>query len=162
MHIMNRASSLRAIVLAVAAVVLLGACSAKMHTIRLSSEDGSKTIDVNVEVADAPSERIKGLTDRESLAEGKGMLFAFKEPQILSFWMRNTQIPLAILFFDERGRFVNSYDMEPCTQDPCPTFESREIAQYALEVNKGFREQHGVGVGWTLDLAQVNKIAQPE
>ncbi len=133
-----------------------------MHTLTLSSADATKTVDVTVEIADTPKEREKGLMYRENLDQDHGMLFAFKEPQMLSFWMRNTKIPLEIMFFDERGRFINAYEMQPCTQEPCPTYDSEEVAQYALEVSKNFRVDHGIGVGWTMDLKQVNQVARPE
>ncbi len=146
--------------IAVATCVMLTACSARMYTLTLASEDGSKSVNLDVEVADTVNERAQGLMYRNGLAEGKGMLFVFAEPQILSFWMRNTKIPLEILFFDPNGRFINAHQMEPCKEDPCVTYESKEAALYALEVNTDFRKNNDVGVGWKLDLAQVNGMAQ--
>ena len=76
------------------------------------------------------------------------MLFIFEKPQILSFWMKSTVIPLDILFFDEGGKLVSTATMEPCAADPCQTYPSAAEAQYALEVPAGFSEQHGIGEGW--------------
>jgi uncharacterized membrane protein (UPF0127 family) len=66
------------------------------------------------EAADTAKEREKGLMGRSSLAENMGMFFAFKDPQVMQFWMKNTLIPLEILFFDAEGNFVNVATMEPC------------------------------------------------
>lgn len=90
--------------------------------------------------------------NRESLAEGHGMLFYFDEPQVLSFWMKNTLIPLDIMFFDAGGQFVSSATMEPCTTPECPTYSSTKEAQVAIEVNKGFINRYGIGSGWVLGL----------
>lgn len=128
----------------------------------LSSFDGSETAKVIVEIADTPKERDQGLMDRDVLEEGKGMLFVFKEPEMLSFWMKNTRIPLEILYFDQQGEFVNVASMVPCTADPCPRYNAVARSQYALEVNPGFRETHKIGVGWKLDVKKVGKMSRPK
>lgn len=138
---------------------MLSACGSSDLT--LSSFDGSQTVSVKVEVADSAKERTKGLMNRESLDKGTGMLFVFPEPQMLSFWMKNTKIPLEILFFDPSGSFVNVYTMKPCAQDPCEAYTSEALSQYALEVSPGFREENGIGVGWKIDPLEVERIANP-
>ncbi len=130
-------------------------------TITLYSDDGSKTVDVKVEIADSPKEREKGLMNRTTMEDGTGMLFVFVSSDMLSFWMKNTKIPLDILFFDEAGAFVSYTTMQPCTTDPCPVYKSAALSAYALEVNRGFRDTHGIGVGWKLNLDQVRKAARP-
>jgi uncharacterized membrane protein (UPF0127 family) len=99
---------------------------------------------------------------RSSLAENMGMFFAFKDPQVMQFWMKNTLIPLEILFFDAEGNFVNVATMEPCAADPCPRYKSAALSQYALEVSPGFRDKNEIGTGWKIDLNQVKKIASPK
>lgn len=143
-----------------ALTVMLSACGTS--TLTLNSYDGSKTVDLNVEVADTAKEREKGLMGRKSLDENTGMFFAFKDPQIMQFWMKNTLIPLEILFFDAEGNFVNAATMEPCAADPCPRYSSAALAQYALEVSPGFREAKEIGTGWKLDMDQVKNIANPK
>lgn len=152
-------SSPRTLTVLLASVILLSACGTK--TLTLSSFDDAKTVTLNIEIADSPKEREKGLMNRTELAADAGMLFVFKEPMIPAFWMKDTKIPLDIIFFDPEGQFVNSYSMEPCTENPCPSYKAAAITSYALEVPKGFREEHGIGTGWKLDLKQVMKMTKP-
>lgn len=126
-------------------------------TLTLRSPDGQTSVEVRAEIADTQKEREKGLMDRTHLGENEGMLFAFAEPQIMSFWMKNTLIPLDIFFFDEHGEFVSYTAMEPCTKDPCAVYKSAALSVYALEMPKGFREAHKIGVGWTLDMKAVER-----
>ncbi len=129
--------------------------------ITLSSLNGPKTVKVIVEIADTPKERDLGLMNRNTLEEGKGMLFVFKEPEMLSFWMKNTLIPLEILYFDAVGEFVNAVEMVPCTKDPCPLYEAAALSKYALEVNPGFRTSNEIGVGWKIDVEKIGKMSRP-
>ena len=131
-------------------------------TLTLSSFDGSKTATVTVEVADTPSKRDLGLMNRMKLDPDKGMLFVFPEPAMLLFWMKNTKIPLEVIYFDPAGAFVSASQMTPCTADPCDKYKAQGMSQYALEVNSDFRKAHGIGVGWKLDLSQVRKMARPK
>lgn len=117
--------------------------------IALHGPDG-ESIRLAVEIADEPEERRIGLMHRSSLEEGTGMLFLFDEPQALSFWMKETLIPLDILFFDERGIFVSRATMQPCDSDPCPTFQPEYPASAALEVNADDPAVRGVGRGWRI------------
>ncbi len=124
--------------------LLLAACTRQpdtLHPLTLLSPTGQR-IDLQVELADDHAERSRGLMFREELPEGQGMLFVFKKPQMLSFWMKDTRIPLDILFFDAGGQFVSARTMEPCRSDPCPMYPSAADAQYALEVPAGFVEYY--------------------
>ena len=121
---------------------------------RITLTDGSRSITLFVEIADDPPEQERGLMERTELPKDHGMLFIFVEPQPLSFWMKNTLIPLDALFFDAAGHFVSVQTMTPCTADPCRTYSSRALAQYALEVSAGFAEKGGVGEGWKLVFAK--------
>ena len=112
-------------------------------TIHTSSR---KEVRVRVEIADNAFERARGLMYRTVLAEDRGMLFIYDAEQKLSFWMKNTFIPLSIAFIDSEGRIVDIQDMKPLDDDP-PHYVSAKPAQYALEVNQGFFEERGVKVG---------------
>lgn len=116
----------------------------------LQSPDGKQKVSVRVEIADDNQERARGLMHREHLDTDAGMLFVFDQPQQLSFWMKNTLIPLDILYFDVEGNLVSSVTMTPCAADPCRGYSSGGAARYALEVNEGFVKAHGIGNGWTL------------
>lgn len=105
---------------------------------------------VQAELARTDAERSTGLMHRTHLDADAGMLFVFDEPQELSFWMKNTLIPLDIAFFDAAGTFVSATSMEPCRADPCPSYPSYGAATYALEVNEGFLKKHGVREGWMM------------
>lgn len=104
---------------------------------------------VVAEVARTEEERAQGLMHREMLAEDAGMLFIFPENSVRSFWMQNTYIPLDIAFMDPSFRIVDIQQMEPMTTE---SHMSRAPAMYALEVNQGWFEAHGVEVG---DLPEV-------
>lgn len=99
---------------------------------------------VQAEVADTDAERRRGLMGRDSLPEDYGMLFVYPEQRILSFWMRNTSIPLDIAFIDRRGTIVDVQTMQPQSEE---MHRSRQPAMYALEMEAGWFEDHAVGVG---------------
>src|SRR5919107_3504128 len=108
-------------------------------------------IPVQVEIADTEAERQTGLSRRPTLAEDAGMLFIFDQEQPLSFWMKDTLIPLSIAYISTEGRVVDIQDMQPLDETPHP---SAEPAQYALEVNQGFFAERGVAVGDTVELPE--------
>ena len=97
-----------------------------------------------VEVAVTEEERALGLMYREFLPENGGMLFIFEDEDYLSFWMKNTMIPLSIAFINSDGVIVDIQDMEPFTTTP---HVSKKPARFALEVNQGWFKKHGVKVG---------------
>ena len=99
---------------------------------------------VAAEVAATPDQRTIGLMYRFSLPADHGMLFVFPEPQPLSFWMRNTYIPLSIAYIDVEGRILNVVEMAPRSD---ATHPSRGEALYALEMRKGWFADKGVGPG---------------
>lgn len=102
---------------------------------------------LNVEVADTYESRANGLMGRTELAEGEGMLFVYKKPERLVFWMKNTLIPLSIAFFDEDKTVINILDMDPPIGKTLLRYRSTAPALYALEVPQGWFEEHGIAVG---------------
>ncbi len=121
------------------------------NTIELLSPENKAAV-VTVEHARTPEEQMRGLMGRTVLPEGTGMLFTFESEQQLSFWMKNTLIPLDIVYFDAEGNFVSAATMEPCTQDPCRTYLSATFALYALELPAGTVADWGIKTGWRLKL----------
>ena len=111
-----------------------------------------QAVSVDVEIADDAASRAKGLMEVESLAMNEGMLFMFEKSEPLTFWMKNTLIPLDIIFFDGQGRVIGVDSMVPCLEDPCLRYTSSGPANIALEVPAGFVETHGIGAGWRIAL----------
>jgi len=112
---------------------------------------GGKEVEVLVEIADGPFEQMRGLMYRTALGQDRGMLFVYEVEQYLSFWMKNTRIPLSIAFIDSKGRITGILDMKPMDDKP-PHYVSSEPVMYALEVNQGFFDKHGVKVGDHVEL----------
>lgn len=103
---------------------------------------------IHVEVVTSAEGRQKGLSGRTSLPKHHGMLFLFEEEQLLAFWMKDTLIPLDILYFDHMGRLVQAYyDVPPCLEDPCLAYPSVFPAKYVLEVNGGTAQHWGLTMG---------------
>ena len=101
--------------------------------------------EVAVEVASDPDTRARGLMFRTSVPEGRGMLFLFTESGVHSFWMKNTLVPLDIIWIDERGLVVDvQAHVPPCEADPCPSYEPAGDSRYVLELGAGQAERHGV------------------
>jgi uncharacterized protein len=109
---------------------------------------GADPVTVRVEVARREEERRRGLMFRTHLDEDAGMLFLFERPQQLTFWMRNTDIPLDIIFIEPSMRILGIVEnTEPRTD------ASRSVpgeSQYVLEVNAGFSRRHGLTSGTSL------------
>ena len=117
-------------------------------TVTIVPAGGAEPVEIEAEIADDDPERERGLMERTALAEDAGMLFGFGRERELSFWMRNTLIPLSIAYIDADGRIVDIEDMEPLDETSHP---SAEPAQYALEVNQGFFDERGIEVGDTVE-----------
>jgi uncharacterized protein len=124
--------------------------ASELRTVTIHTSCGEE-VTVRVEIPDNASEFNRGLMYRTALVEDQGMLFIYEEEQKLSFWMKNTLIPLSIAFIDSEGRIVDIQDMKPLDDDP-PDYVSAKPAQYALEVNQGFFEERGVEVGDRAEL----------
>jgi uncharacterized protein len=120
----------------------------------IGTDDGP--VSLVVQVADTPAERESGLMGRESLSPYDGMAFVWDEPVVGTFWMKDTLIPLSIAFWDADGRIVSILDMDPCTQDPCPSYGPDEPFVGAVEVDRGAFERHGVALGDRVELTVSN------
>lgn len=107
-------------------------------------------IKLHVRIARTEAEQERGLMFISSLAENTGMLFIFKQERFLSFWMKNTYIPLSIGFFDREGTLVDIREMKALSTYP-PTI-SKVPAIFALEVNLGWFKRHKVTLGAKLEL----------
>ncbi len=118
-----------------------------LHPLTLHPQSGAD-IPLQVEWASTEQEREYGLMNRSFLDHG--MLFIFQNAQPMTFWMKNTLVPLDIVFFDANRAYISSTTMQPCVADPCTLYPSAEPAQYALEMPAGFLQKTPVGKGWTM------------
>jgi hypothetical protein len=125
--------------------------NAELETGLVRFKDQNLTIEV--EIAANQQQRETGLMNRNSLAADKGMLFVYNDQQLLGVWMKNTLLPLDILFLNHKAEIVAMLpDLQPCRQNPCPIYNSQLPATYMLEVNAGFINNHQLKIGQTLNL----------
>ena len=114
---------------------------------------------VNVELATDAETRAQGLMYRDRLAENAGMLFFFPQPDVNSFWMKNTLIPLDIIWIDEARKIVHvKQEVPPCRSDPCPSYDPGVAAKYVLELGGGVARKHRVVEGETLRFEGMDKV----
>lgn len=133
------------IVVLVMLVMTLG-CSADEGLPENKLQVGDYTY--TVEIARSGEERQRGLMHRESLGEYEGMLFVFERDQHLSFWMKNTYIPLSIAYISKSGVIKSIHHMEPESLRPV---KSDYAVRFALELPRGSFQRSGVKVGDTIE-----------
>lgn len=112
-------------------------------TLIVQRADGTE-LSLRAEIADTVETRTRGLMFRKSLPEGEGMLFVFDRDQVLSFWMKDTILPLSIAYIASDGRILEIHDMESGSLSPVTSSRS---ARYALEVPQGWYAKVGVAPG---------------
>jgi uncharacterized protein len=123
-------------VLAVLTLALASACVAGAGTEVSRANlllDGKE---LRPELALTGDARARGLMSRRR-APRDGMLFVFPEGTTGGFWMKNTLVPLTIVFFDATGARVRRLTMKPCREDPCPIYDPRRQYRFALELPAG-------------------------
>ncbi|GHV94763.1 hypothetical protein AGMMS50293_10830 [Spirochaetia bacterium] len=106
--------------------------------------DGAAITVLKAEIARTQEERNQGLMYRKSLPDGQGMLFIFERDEVLSFWMKNTLIPLSIAFIASDGRIMEIRDMQP---NDLNSVKSSRSVRYALETPQGWFSRAGVKTG---------------
>ena len=129
----------------------LAACmSHKLDTAVLTiARAGSTPVEITVEMARTDEEKAQGLMYRKKLPDGQGMIFIYDRDQQMSFWMKNTLIPLSIAFIAADGRIVEIRDMQP--HDLSAVKSSRSV-RYALETPQGWFDRAGVKPGDVINL----------
>jgi len=144
----------RALVALACVVALLAGCrsSRAADAVVIHTSSGEE-VEVAVELATTHEARQLGLMYRDSLAPGTGMLFLFPTAAQQSFWMRNTRIPLDILFIDDAQRIVRLHaDTTPYSEASLP---SGKPVRFVLEVPGGFAAAHGIREGDRVELGRL-------
>ena len=122
----------------------------KEGELSISKPNGELVQELDIEIADNDFERETGLMYRESMADDQGMLFIFEDSKPRSFYMKNTEIPLDIIYFGSDSTAVSfQKDAEPNDLTALP---SNEPAQFVLEVNAGLADEWGLEVGDKIDF----------
>jgi uncharacterized protein len=119
------------------------------------TEPDGTVCELCVWVADTPEQRARGLMFVTDLGPADAMAFVYPGPHSGSFWMKDTLLPLSIAFFDADGRYVDSFDMEPCTADPCPQYTTPDGFLVAVEVEQGSLPDVGMVPGSVLALSDL-------
>jgi uncharacterized protein len=106
-------------------------------------------------VAANGDERALGLMYVTDLGGPDGMVFHYDSPTTGAFWMKDTVMPLSIAFFDQRGGYLDAFDMQPCTADPCPTYPTPTDFVDAIEVPQGMLDELGMAPGSVLAVSDL-------
>ena len=123
-------------------ILLISSCTAEdkneIKSLRINE------VTIQAEIADTPPKREKGLMMRENLPSDRGMLFIFEKEKKVSFWMKDTSIPLSVAYISKSGYIREIHDLQPYSKNPVPSAYS---VLYALEVNRGFFKDNGIQIG---------------
>ena len=98
-----------------------------------------------LELADTPQRQARGMMFRSELSPDEGMLFVYLRPQQVRIWMKNTLIPLAVIWLDEQARVVDKRILLPCKQMNCPIFGPLRPIRYVLELHPSVYARFHVG-----------------
>jgi uncharacterized membrane protein (UPF0127 family) len=142
-----RSKGRRAALGAAVLFLLLSGCkrAASLEQRELAVEQaGGGRVVLQAEIARSADEKRQGLMHRRSLADGRGMLFVFDRDQIMSFWMKDTLIPLSIAYIKSDGSIVEILDMRPLDES---FVRSSRGVRYALEVPQGWFDRAGIRPG---------------
>lgn len=135
------------ILLAAISIFLCSACMAREPSVVLKGQR------FTVELAETQQKQALGLMFRDSMPDDHGMLFIFPSEGLRSFWMKNTRIPLDIMYFDADMKLVSvAENAQPCRTPRCPTYPSEGPARYVLELNAGKAGELGLQPGDPLEL----------
>ena len=140
--------------LLIALIASVTACQAEPK-VTITTKDG-RTVSFVVEIADTPSKREMGLQYRRDLAADRGMIFLFPAESQQSFWMKNTPLPLDMIFINRERKIVGIIEQTvPFSLDPRSVTAP---SQFVLEINGGLAKRHGIKAG---DAVRFDGIPQP-
>ncbi|EIL89978.1 hypothetical protein UU9_07176 [Rhodanobacter fulvus Jip2] len=136
-----------------AVLVLLAGCANAASSVHTSVTVALHGQRFSVELATDNAQRQRGLMMRQSLPADRGMLFVFPRTEPQAFWMKNTLIPLDMLYFDAARQLVSmQLNVPPCRADPCPVYPSEGPARYVLELSGGTARRIGAQPGDELKI----------
>ena len=147
----NRLFSLFSLIIVITSISI--GCQEVKHNIDFQHEgdlyilpsDMHDTLHVKLEFAETDTEMMQGLMYRSSMNDDEGMLFVYPYSQEMNFWMKNTQIPLDLIYFDDTGEIVDlSENAIPFSEQ---NIYSRVLSRFVLEVNGGFCEDNYIIIG---------------
>ncbi len=134
----------------------LTACANEPRVL-IEAPNGKRLASVKVEIADTPSERELGLMYRQHLDENAGMIFIFPSASHLTFWMKNTEIPLDMIFANANGKIVGIVENAIPFSEESIGVDGNSL--YVLETNGGFAKRHHLQAGDILKFSGFNPRA---
>ena len=123
--------------------------------VTLHGNDGNPFA-ISAEVATTIEQLSRGLMFRTTLAQNEGMLFVFPHVATETFWMKNTLIPLDMIFIDENSTIVSIKHAVPCAKDPCTLYNSGKPVKYVLEVNGNLTSRYEIKEGSKVEITIFN------
>jgi uncharacterized protein len=114
---------------------------------------------VSVEIANTAELRAQGLMFRDEVKPGAGMIFFFAEDDVYPFWMKNTLVPLDMIWIDANRRAVHvKAHVPPCKVEDCPSYDPGVPARYVLELAGGEAAKHGLAAGGQLRFEGMDSV----
>lgn len=108
---------------------------------------------IEIEIMDTPEKRALGLMYRQRLSEEQGMLFIFDEPREVSFWMKNVQFSIDMIFVNENNTIIHiEKSVPPCYKEPCQKYPSQNKVKYVIEVISGFSDKYNLTNGQSIEI----------
>lgn len=128
--------------------------TAMMNTTSITLQTQKGDVTFFVELATTEEQWKKGLMGRTSLAPDAGMLFVFPTDLPVVFWMKNTTIPLDLVYINSNGSVSQIWEnAQPCKAEPCDLYPANPPAQYILEVNAHVAAERGIAIGDRISAA---------
>jgi uncharacterized membrane protein (UPF0127 family) len=159
----------RSLAITIAALLLAIGCNSRAQnsappSATIATQPAARVIfpdgfPVRIEIAADEATREQGLMYRDRLADDAGMLFFFTKTDEYSFWMKDTLIPLDIIWIDEQKKIVHiGTGIPPCRADPCPSYAPHAKAMYVLEVASGVAAKHRLAEGNVLRFEGTERV----
>ena len=123
--------------------------------VTMRSSDGNP-LTISAEVASTTEQLTKGLMNRTRLEQNEGMLFVFPYVATEAFWMKNTLIPLDMIFINESSTIIKIHHAVPCAADPCPLYNSEKPVKYVLEINGNLASTYNIEEGSKVEITIFN------